>query len=83
MYSVDVSVGAEKHLRRIDKRYQVLIIRSLYALREQPRLGVPLHGKLKGFWKLRVADYRIIYQIVDSRLIIYIIDIDHRKQVYR
>lgn len=83
MYTVKLSRKADKNLDQIESRYQVLIVRSLKMLRDEPYLGVPLHGKLKGFWKLKVSHYRIIYQIIDSLLVIYVIDIDHRKQVYR
>jgi len=83
MYQIELSKPANNHLQKIESRYRILISRSIDELQQQPRLGVPLHGELKGFWKLRVSHYRIIYQIIDSRLIIYVIDIDHRRQVYR
>jgi mRNA interferase RelE/StbE len=83
MYQIILSKAARKHLQQVELRYQKLIARSVDTLQQQPRLGIPLHGELKGFWKLRVSHYRIIYQIVDSLLVIYVIDIDHRRQVYR
>jgi mRNA interferase RelE/StbE len=42
--------------------------------------GEPLRKTLKGYWKLRVGDYRIVFKIVDHE--IYILVIIHRKKVY-
>jgi len=50
-------------------------------LREAPeRFGHPLRGTLKGYWKLRVGDYRVVYQIVGAE--VWILAILHRRQVY-
>ena len=50
-------------------------------LREAPeRFGFPLRGTLKGYWKLRVGDYRVVYQIVGAE--VWILAILHRRQVY-
>lgn len=43
------------------------------------RYGRPLKGKLFGFWKLRVGDYRVVYQIVKHELIVLVIGIGQRK----
>ncbi len=54
------------------------------AARENPRLiGEALSGRFKGLWKYRVGDYRIIAKIEDQTIIIYIIAIGHRSEVYR
>lgn len=42
--------------------------------------GEPLRKTLKGYWKLRVGDYRIVFKVVEKE--IYILGICHRKQVY-
>ncbi len=42
--------------------------------------GAPLRHQLKGFWKLRVGDYRVVYRIVGQE--VWIVKIDHRKDVY-
>ena len=43
--------------------------------------GLPLHGILKGYWKLRVGDYRVIYSIIKNEIRIFIIG--HRSDVYK
>jgi mRNA interferase RelE/StbE len=44
------------------------------------RFGHPLRGTLKGYWKLRVGDYRVVYRIVATE--VWILAILHRRQVY-
>ena len=45
------------------------------------RYGMPLKGSLKGYWKLRVGDYRVVFKIVGSE--VWILTILHRKAVYQ
>ncbi len=50
-------------------------------LQEAPeRFGPPLRGTLKGYWKLRVGDYRVVYKITGAE--VWILAILHRRQVY-
>jgi len=61
----------------------IRIISALHALADDPRP----HGvkKLKGYrdyWRIRVGDYRIIYAIQDNRLLVIVIRIGHRRDVY-
>jgi len=44
--------------------------------------GKPLKGNLKGKWRYRFSEYRIIYRIFQDRLIIEIIEVGHRKRIY-
>ena len=43
----------------------------------------PLVGKLTGLWKYRVGDYRAIARMEDDRVVVAVIDVDHRSKVYR
>ena len=50
---------------------------------ENPRLwGGALVGDFSGFWKYRIGDYRLICQIKDNELVVQLIDIGNRKEVY-
>ncbi len=50
---------------------------------DNPRsTGKALQGNLSGYWRYRVGDYRVICQIHDAKLIILVIDLGHRKDVY-
>ena len=59
------------------------IAKAIDRLSANPDLGEFLKGEWEGYRKYRTGDYRIIYRIEHSKLIIYIITIDDRKDVYR
>lgn len=83
---VRYSETALKSLKKLDKRRQKLIISYMDNIEklEEPRVrGKALSANLKGFWRYRVSDFRIICEIIDDELIICVIDIDHRKQIYK
>lgn len=44
--------------------------------------GKPLRYSLKGYRRLRVGDYRVIYRVDEGKVIVIVVDIDHRKDVY-
>jgi mRNA interferase RelE/StbE len=73
-----------KDLKQIDKFWQKKIIEVIKTkLSENPYLGKPLVGNLSPYYRLRVADYRIIYEINESEVVIIVIKIAHRKDVYQ
>jgi mRNA interferase RelE/StbE len=57
----------------------------LLSLCDNPRPvgAVPLKGLGRGLWRVRVGDWRIIYQIRDAELVVLVIDVAHRREVYR
>lgn len=83
---IKYSEQALKSLKKLDKSKQRLIISymdNIEKLTEPRARGKALSANLRGFWRYRVSDYRIICQILDDELIICVIDIDHRKQIYK
>jgi mRNA interferase RelE/StbE len=66
----------------INRNLQSRIMRSIEGrLTTEPTLyGEPLRHRLKGYWKLRVGDYRVVYQLVGQE--VWILRIDHRRDVY-
>ena len=83
MYRLTLTAAAKKDLRTLDKRYRSAVDKALTRLQFQPRVGEPLKGDLKGYWKLRFSRYRIIYQLQDLILLITVFEIRHRRDVYR
>ncbi len=82
-YSIEFSQEAAsdiEFLNKADRRLFVRIINKIDSLQENPRAGKPLMGNHKGEFSLRVADYRIIYEITGHT--IYILTIKHRRHVY-
>lgn len=66
-----------------DRTLGAQIARAIDRLATNPDLGKPLQGEWKGYRKYRTGRYRIIYRIEHQRLLIYVITIDDRKDVYR
>jgi len=86
MYKIEFSnlAGSElKKIYAIEKKLYFRLISAIEALRINPFQGKKLKGRLKGDYSLRVGGYRIIYTIHRDRLAIYIIDLGHRKEIYR
>lgn len=86
-YEVIYSKEAVKSLRKIDKGQIKLIyswIENNLVNTTNPRTnGKPLKGNLKEYWRYRVGEYRIIADIQDASITIVIVNIGHRRQVYK
>lgn len=75
-----------KALLRIDADAQRRILKTLHAIShlEDPRVrGAGLRGNLTGFWRYRIGDYRVICELIDSELVIVVVEIGHRSSIYR
>jgi mRNA interferase RelE/StbE len=72
-----------KDLGHQEKKDIVQYLKERIATDEHPcRFGKPLVGDLKGLWRYRVGDYRIICRILEEERIVQVIGIGHRKEVY-
>ena len=75
-----------KSLKKLDKPMQKMIIHYMEKVGqlEEPRArGKALSANLRGFWRYRVSNYRIICEIDDDKLIICVVEVDHRKNIYK
>ena len=87
-WSIEIEAGARKDLAKLDKplaRRIVSFLRERLQKLDDPRaIGVALKGKKFGeLWKYRVGDFRVIAKIEDQRLIVLIVRVEHRKNVYK
>jgi len=84
-YEVSILPAAKKALARLPKNRQRIVDTHIMALAVNPRpaAAIPLKGEGKGLWRLRVGDWRILYQIRDKELNVLVVDIGHRGDVYR
>ena len=81
-----IQPNAKKQLKNLDFPVQKRIAKFIDSLQEleNPRIkGKSLAGNLSGFWRYRVGNYRIICDIVDIEITIYILDISHRSKSYK
>lgn len=86
MYNIEISAIALKFLERLEKGNKNIsqrIIRAIENLTTNPFMGKKLVGDLSNFRSLRVSEYRIIYLIIEKRVLIQVVKIAHRKEVYR
>jgi len=82
-YAVEILRLAQRQLAKVAGEERRRIISAIQALAHDPRP----HGskKLSGrpAWRIRVGEYRVIYEIHDDRLLVLVVAIGHRKDVYR
>jgi mRNA interferase RelE/StbE len=81
-YTVLILPSAQKQLSKLPNATASRIEDKLLELEQDPR--PPGCKKLKGrdAWRIRIGDYRVIYEINDGRLIVTVIAIGHRREVY-
>lgn len=87
-WKIELSAKATRELDKLDPPQLKRILKFLnerLAPLENPRsIGQALRGSELGeFWKYRVGDYRLICKIEDQRLLILVLHIGHRREVYR
>lgn len=82
MYEVKLEELAKRFLKKLNQEDQKRIIKKLRDLEKNPELGKPLTGKLAGLWSLRFGKFRALYQIRRGELLIIVLKLGHRKNVY-
>jgi mRNA interferase RelE/StbE len=82
-YKIIFHKKAEKELKKFDRDIKKRIVYAIEKLKSNPRISGAKKMTDSPYWKFRVGDYRIIYEILDKELIIIVIKIKNRKDVYR
>jgi mRNA interferase RelE/StbE len=86
-WTIEISRTAEKQITRLHRPAQQAIVnflRKRLAVAENPRQwGRPLQGEKRGLWRYRVGDYRLLCDIQDGRITVIVLEVGHRKDVYR
>jgi mRNA interferase RelE/StbE len=87
MYKVVYTKGTLKQLQKLDRHVYSLIYgwieKNLVGCQNPRKTGKSLAGADSGFWRYRVGDWRIIAEIDDEKITICLINIAHRREVYR
>ncbi|MCL4412855.1 MAG: type II toxin-antitoxin system RelE/ParE family toxin [Candidatus Thermoplasmatota archaeon] len=81
-YEVVLTAEAEEFLKKHDISVRRRIENKLLMLEKNPELGKPLAAILRGLRSLRIGDHRVIYHIKNAELIVLVINIGNRKNVY-
>ncbi len=86
-WTIEITRTAEKQITKLHRQAQQAIVRFLrerLAGADNPRQwGKPLQGEKSGLWRYRVGDYRLICDIQDDRITVMVLQVGHRKDVYR
>jgi mRNA interferase RelE/StbE len=82
-YAVEILRTAQRQLAKIDRQEQAHIIESIRALAGDPRPSGCKKLSGRPAWRIRVGDYRVIYEIHDQDLVIVVVTLGNRKDVYR
>ena len=84
-YRVSLEKPAQKQLRAIlDRKLRAMLERSIMALADDPRpQGVKKLAGEKDQWRIRVGDWRVVYRVDDGRLVVLVIKVAPRGEVYR
>ncbi|MBQ6035676.1 MAG: type II toxin-antitoxin system RelE/ParE family toxin [Lachnospiraceae bacterium] len=86
-YHVEFSERARKDLKKLDRYTAMLILgwvrKNLEGCADPRLYGKSLVGDHAGEWRYRVGDYRLLAQIRDDQVLILVVHVGHRKEVYR
>lgn len=85
LYRLGVAATAERSLARLPESVATAIVEFLLgALVDAPRrVGHPLQRELAGLWAARRGPYRVVYSVDEDDLVVNVLRIDHRADVYR
>lgn len=86
-WQIELTRTAEKQITKLGRTAQKAIqgfLRERLLPAENPRQwGKPLRGEKRDLWRYRVGDYRLICDIQDERVVVLVLEVGHRKDVYR
>jgi mRNA interferase RelE/StbE len=82
-YSIRIKASAAKALARVDPRDRKRLVEAIDRLADEPAAGAALKGEFGGLRRLRVGQYRIIYETIHDQLTVLVVRIGHRREVYR
>ena len=83
-YEIEISRTADKQLRRLPRTDQIRVARTMQALADDPfpRGARKLYG-YDDVFRVRTGQYRILYSVFECRLVIVVLKVGHRRDVYR
>lgn len=86
MWEIRYQPQVLKFLKKLDHTSQERILdylEKISASKDPESFGKPLSANLAGFWRYRIGDYRVICDVRKKELVVLVIDIGHRSNVYK
>lgn len=84
-WKIEISPKSAQQIRKLDKQTQRRILtylRELESLDDPHSRGKALTGTLKGLWRYRIGDYRAVCSLEAGKLVVVVLDVAHRSEVY-
>ena len=85
-WKIEFDRGARRELEKLDKTASGRILRFLHerigTLDDPRKVGERLQGTLREFWKYRVGDYRLICSLRDDLMVVVVVRVGHRRDIY-
>jgi mRNA interferase RelE/StbE len=86
-YKAEFTAGALRELKKLDRPVAAMLVgwvrKNLDGCDDPRAHGKPLTANLRDQWRYRVGDYRLLAEIHDDRLLILIVTVGHRREIYR
>ena len=83
IYSISIKQSALKALQKIDAPQRARLIEAIDKLKTNPNAGSVLKGEFSGLRRIRISDYRIVYEVQNQQLIILVVRVAQRREVYK
>ncbi|GAA2969928.1 type II toxin-antitoxin system RelE/ParE family toxin [Glutamicibacter sp. BW77] len=83
-YRVEFTTAAAKELKKLDSGIRRRILSGIAELEQDPRPAEckKLAGETNAWW-IRVGDYRVFYEVIDNILVVTVVRVAHRREVYK
>jgi mRNA interferase RelE/StbE len=82
-YELEILPSAQRSLNRLDRPVRRRVATRIDALAEDPRPQGATKLVGSKHWRIRIGDYRVVYDIKDAQLIVLVIEVGHRREIYR
>ena len=83
IYQITIKESALKALSKIESQYRSRLIDAIEKLKTNPNAGSVLKGEFSGLRRIRIGDYRIVYEVQNEQLVILVIRKAYRREVYK
>lgn len=82
-YSITIKRSAARELQRVPLPDRTRVTRAIDRLADSPMAGSSLKGGLKGIRRLRAGDYRVLYEVQETALVVLVVRVAHRRDADR
>lgn len=82
-YSLRIKRTALKEIEALPRAERLRVVAAIDGLAANPHVGKPLKGDLLGLRRIRVGSYRVVYEIREDEVLILVLRVAHRRDVYR